>query len=238
METVNCYEDTSRANAYATLAFVNTYYLAFRDLPAIITEHVTGTRALDFGCGAGRSTRFLRDLGFDVSGVDIAEDMLKIARATDPAGDYRFAPGGNLDAFTAGTFDLVLSAFPFDNIPGAAKAGILRDLRKLLKPDGTIINLVSAPEIYTNEWASFSTRDFPENAKAKSGDTVRIVVTDYADSRPVDDIFWTDASYRSVFLEADLEVVQMHAPLARDDEPYKWVNETRVSPWAIYVLKR
>ncbi|MFI5110059.1 MAG: hypothetical protein ACHP9S_10750 [Terriglobales bacterium] len=29
---------------------------------------MTGTKALDFGCGAGRSTRFLRKLGFNATG--------------------------------------------------------------------------------------------------------------------------------------------------------------------------
>jgi predicted TPR repeat methyltransferase len=54
--------------------------LAYRDLPRIISEHVKGRKAIDFGCGAGRSTRFLRRIGFDVVGVDIAEDMIKKAR--------------------------------------------------------------------------------------------------------------------------------------------------------------
>ena len=46
MKFINCYEDVSRADAYATLKFANTYYLAFRDLPAIISVHVTGTKRL------------------------------------------------------------------------------------------------------------------------------------------------------------------------------------------------
>jgi len=99
MDFVNCYEDVSRADAYATLEFANTYYLAYRDLPAIISNHITGTRALDFGCGTGRSTRFLRKLGFDVTGVDVSEDMLRIARAMDPKGDYRLVLGDNLNEF-------------------------------------------------------------------------------------------------------------------------------------------
>ncbi len=49
----------------------------YDDLPALIAEHVLGTRALDFGCGAGRSTRFLRGLGFQTVGVDIAAPMLE-----------------------------------------------------------------------------------------------------------------------------------------------------------------
>ena len=238
MNSVNCYEDANRASAYATLEFANTYHLAFRDLPKILAEHVTGTRALDFGCGAGRSTRFLRQLGFQVTGIDISEDMLRIARATDPSGDYRLVPGDNLDQFSLASFDLVLSAFAFDNIPAETKPRLLCDLAKLLPPSGIIINLVSSPEIYTHEWASFTTRDFPENAFARSGDVVRIVVTDHQDRRPVEDILCTDASYRAIYREAGLEVLRVFKPLANGDEPYSWVSETKISPWVIYILKR
>ena len=238
MDFVNCYEDARRSDAYATLEFANTYYLAYRDLPAIISEHVTGARALDFGCGTGRSTRFLRRLGFHVTGVDVAEDMLRIARSKDPGGDYRLVPDDNFDELEAGTFDLVLSAFTFDNIPGEAKAIIFRDLGKLVTPKGTIVSIVSSPEIYTHEWASFTTKDFPENAAASSGDVVRIVVTDHQDRRPVEDILWTDESYRALYKEASLQTIHVFKPLAKGGEPYSWVSETKIAPWVIYVLRR
>jgi len=73
----NVYEDAKRAEVYSKLEFLGTYYLAYRDLPEIIFEHVKGRKAIDFGCGTGRSTRFLKKLGFTVVGVDIAEDMIK-----------------------------------------------------------------------------------------------------------------------------------------------------------------
>jgi len=238
MEFVNCYADANRADAYATLEFANTYYLAYRDLPAILAEHVTGTRALDFGCGTGRSSRLLRKLGFNVTGVDVSEDMLRIARGVDPSGDYRLVPGDNFDELDVGTFDLVLSAFTFDNIPGAMKARIFRDLGKLLAQNGMIVSIVSSPAIYTHEWASFTTKDFPENASARSGDVVRIVVTDHQDRRPVEDILWTDESYREIYKDAGLQPIQVLTPLAKGDEPYAWVNETRIAPWVIYVLRR
>lgn len=238
MDFINCYEDVSRAEAYATLEFANTYYLAYRDLPAILSKHVTGTRALDFGCGAGRSTRFLRKLGFNVTGVDLSEDMLRIARALDSPGDYRIVPGDNLTEFDAESFDLIVSLFTFDNVPSAAKVRIFSDLRNLLRPAGTIVSVVSSPDIYVHEWASFTTRDFPENAAARSGDVVRIVVTDHQDRRPVEDILWTDESYREVYREASLQAIQVFKPLAKGDEPYSWVSETKIPPWVIYVLKR
>jgi SAM-dependent methyltransferase len=238
MDFVNCYEDGSRANAYATLEFANTYYLAYRDLPAIISEHVSGTKALDFGCGTGRSTRFVRKLGFNVTGVDISEDMMRVARTLDPSGDYRIVPGDNLTEFAPATFDLIVSLFTFDNVPGTAKVRIFSDLKNLLRPTGTIVSVVSSPEIYTHEWASFTTRNFPENAAARSGDVVRIVVTDHPDRRPVEDILWTDESYRDVYRKASLQVIEVLKPLANGDEPYSWLSETKISPWVIYVLRR
>jgi SAM-dependent methyltransferase len=226
------------ADAYARLQFPGTYYLAFRDLPAIIREHVTGTTALDFGCGAGRSTRFLRTLGFAAAGVDISAEMLDNARRLDPEGDYHRIEGGGLDALGSAAFDLVLSAFTFDNVPTRdEKVRAMRALAGLLRPSGRMINLVSSPDIYVNEWASFSTRDYPDNRRAKDGDAVLIVNTAIEDSRPVADVVWSDAAYRDTYAEAGLEVVATHRPLGRDDEGITWVNETRIAPWVIWVLK-
>lgn len=235
----NVYDDKKRADAYATLEFPATYYLAFRDLPAIIEEHVRGRKALDFGCGTGRSTRFLGDLGFDSVGVDIAEHMLALARERAPQGEYRLIPDGDPGLLPADAFDLVLSAFTFDNIATMEKkVALFRSLKDLLGPGGRIVNLVSSPEIYVNEWASFSTRDFPENRTARSGDKVRIVMLDVEDRRPVEDILWTDRAYREVYVRAGLMPIATFRPLARRSEPYSWVSETSIAPWVIYVLGR
>jgi SAM-dependent methyltransferase len=233
----NVYDDAARADAYSRLEFPGTYYLAYRDLPAILAEHVRGKRALDFGCGTGRSTRFLRGLGFDALGVDIAAPMLARARARDPEGEYRLVPDGDLGGLAAGAFDLVLSAFTFDNIPTAEKkTALLGSLARLLAQGGRIVSLVSSPEIYRHEWASFSTKDFPENRDARSGDTVRIVMLDVEDRRPVEDVLWTDADYLEVYRRAGLTVVRTYRPLAKPSEPYPWVSETTIAPWVLYVL--
>ncbi len=70
-----------------------------------------------------------------------------------------------------------------------------------------LVNVVSSPDIYLYEWASFSTRDFPENRRAACGNPVRIVVTDLEDRRPVEDVLWPDQDYREVFRRAGLQLV-------------------------------
>ena len=239
MDFSNVYKNDKRAEAYSKLQFPGTYYLVFRDLPAIISEHVTGKEAMDFGCGSGRSTRFLQKLGFRVSGVDISEAMTRKARDIDPKGNYYVIEEGDFSQFKEGSLDLILSAFPFDNIPTKEKKVMnLRGLRKLLSNERRLVNLVSTPEIYTYEWASFSTKDFPENKEARSGDTVLIIQMDTEDKKPVEDILWTHESYLETYERAQLKIVSVYHPLAKDDEPYEWVNETEIPPWVVYVLKR
>jgi ubiquinone/menaquinone biosynthesis C-methylase UbiE len=209
----NVYEDDQRARSYARLEFPGTYYLAYRDLPQIIAEHVRGRNALDFGCGTGRSARFLVKLGFNVVGVDISQSMIKQAREIDPTGDYRLVEDGDLSQLKEERHDLVLSAFTFDNIPTAEKkVTVLSGIRDILKPGGILVNLVSSPEIYLHEWASFTTKDFPENRKARSGDR------------------GSDEAYQEVYRKARLHVAKSYRPLAHEDEPYDWVSETTVAP--------
>ncbi len=235
----NAYSDQRKADAYSALEFANTYYLAYRDLPEIISKHITGRKAIDFGCGAGRSTVFLKGLGFDVTGIDISEDMLAIARRLGPECEYHLVEDGRYEHLGQGKYDLVQSIFPFDNIPGKEnRANILSNLAKLLAERGRMIMLGSNPEMYTNEWASFSTKDYPENLNAESGDIVRIINTDIEDRRPVEDIVWFEEDYNELFEAAGLQREATYRPLGYDDEPFEWIVETEIAPWFIYVLKR
>jgi len=117
--------------------------------------------------------------------------MIQSAKNNDPKGTYLLVNEGDLSAFEANRFDLIFSSFAFDNIPGVGKrCHLLCGLKCLLNQTGRIILLCSTPEIYTHEWASFTTKDFPENRTAKSGDTVQIVMKDVSDHRPVTDVIW------------------------------------------------
>jgi SAM-dependent methyltransferase len=233
----NVYEDPTRAEAYARLEFPGTYFLAFRDLPALLAKHVRGTRALDFGCGAGRSTRFLKRHGFDAVGIDVSASMTDLAQKADPEGTYLTVPDGDYTALGSRRFDVILSAFAFDNIPGREhRAALLRALKALLAPGGRIVLLASTPAIYTHEWASFTTRAFPENRQAQGGDEVKIVMKDVPDARPVVDLVWSDEDHQDLFRAARLRLVEEQRPLGRAEDGQAWISETHVAPWVLYVL--
>ena len=177
--------------------------------------------ALDFGCGAGHSRRFLRNLEFDPTGIDISPAMLRLARKAEPSGRYLLVKDGDYSPVDLERFDLIFSAFAFDNIPGVEhRANILRSLRRLLQPDGRIVLLDCTPEIYVNETVSFTVHNFPENRTAKSGEEVRCVMKDVEDRRPVTDFLWLHEDYLALFADSGLKLVAHHLPLGRDDEPY------------------
>ncbi len=132
--------------------------------------------------------------------------MIAKARELDPAGDYRLIRDGDFGGIAPGRADIVLSAFTFDNIAAAEKDRLFRGLSSLLCPEGVLVSIVSSPEIYLHEWASFSTKEFPENRFASSGDLVKIITTDHADARAVEDILCTDDAYRDLFAGRRSEV--------------------------------
>jgi SAM-dependent methyltransferase len=239
MDFLNSYEDNRRARAYDELGYGGTYLLVFNTLPGIFSRFAKGKRALDFGCGTGRSTRFLKRHNFDTAGIDISEEMVVMARQNDQNGDYRIICDGDFSSFEKERFDLILSAFPFDNIPGRSKkVHLFSGLMRLLQPSGILVNIVSTPEIYINEWVTFTTEAFPENRNAKCGEIVKIITTDYSDQRPVEDILWPHEDYLSVYQESGVNVIHCEAPLATGDEGIDWKSETRIPPWRIYVLQK
>ena len=46
-------------------------------------EGISGGKLVELGCGTGKITRRLRDFGYDMTGIDISEEMLDIASKSD-----------------------------------------------------------------------------------------------------------------------------------------------------------
>lgn len=96
---------------------------------------------LDLGCGTGQITRRLRDLGYDMTGVDSSDEMLEIARAreTDDSILYICQDMRELDLF--GTYQGVVSVCDCMNYitDGQDFIEVLKRVNNFLHPGGVFI---------------------------------------------------------------------------------------------------
>ena len=221
--------------AYAELGFADSFYLAYRDVPEIIAKFVSGNSALDFGCGGGRSTRFLKSLGFNTIGVDVNDRFIYEAKQRDLDGKYKLIKDYSLP-FNDRSFDLIFSGIVFMEISSKdAIIQILNEMKRSLKDEGRIIILTSTPEAYSNDWASFIC-DFPGNKNLKSGAKAKALLR--GTEVEFSDYVWFDRDYLDVFDKTGLHLLETHKPLATVNELYGWRSEMDVPLWVIYVLMK
>ena len=101
-----------------------------------------GRLTLDVGCGEGRVTRDLRELGHRVVGIDQSETMIAAAREADPEGEYVIADAAALP-FEDGSADLAISFMALMDMDDMV--GAVRELGRVLEPGGVLIAAVVHP---------------------------------------------------------------------------------------------
>ncbi|HST25899.1 MAG TPA: class I SAM-dependent methyltransferase [Gaiellaceae bacterium] len=93
-------------------------------------------RALDLGCGSGRSTIWLVERGWHVTGVDFSDVALEAARKARPDVDWVLADVREYEPET-GAFDLVLVLYI--HLPHAERRSLLARAAGALAPGGTLL---------------------------------------------------------------------------------------------------
>ncbi|ESJ19889.1 SAM-dependent methyltransferase [Cupriavidus sp. HPC(L)] len=115
--------------------------------PAIraMLPDLTGSRVVDFGCGFGWATRWMREQGAaSVLGLDISENMLTRARAdtTDPNIEYRIADIETVE-LPESAFDFAYSALTFHYIKDFER--LARMIYRALAPGGSMVFTIEHP---------------------------------------------------------------------------------------------
>lgn len=93
-----------------------------------------GTRLLDLACGPGALSAAAAKRGAVVTGLDMAEPMLAIARSRCPEGEFHNGDAENLP-FEDEAYDAVVSSFGILHIADADKA--ISEVHRVLKPGGS-----------------------------------------------------------------------------------------------------
>jgi SAM-dependent methyltransferase len=66
-------------------------------------------RVLEIGCGAGRLTGYLIELGQHVQGIDVSPAMIAYCRETYPGGDFSVMDLRDLSGFEEESLDVVVA---------------------------------------------------------------------------------------------------------------------------------
>ncbi len=95
---------------------------------------------IDVGCGTGSYAAALAERGWDVTGVDISEDMLRLARER---GVRTVRADATSLPFADGSFDAAISVFTntdFDDL-----AAVVREITRILRPGAPLVHLAVHP---------------------------------------------------------------------------------------------
>jgi SAM-dependent methyltransferase len=97
------------------------------------------SRILDLGCGTGTPTaRQFADAGHSVVGIDISEEMLRLARRDVPEAEFLHRAIEDIDA-SLGDFAAVVAFFSLLMLPRMDIPLALKGIHDLLEPDGFLV---------------------------------------------------------------------------------------------------
>lgn len=107
------------------------------DLHALVRRFFRrGGRTADIGCGSGREVAYLAASGFDATGYDASDALLREARSRYPDLAFERALLPALTGLPDDGFDNVLCETVIMHLPREEIAPAVRRMMELLKPDG------------------------------------------------------------------------------------------------------
>jgi cyclopropane fatty-acyl-phospholipid synthase-like methyltransferase len=111
-----------------------------------------GARVLDLGCGNGRKIARLAGR-FDVTGVDISQEQLRLARAEIPDAQFVHADLAELN-LPAESYEAVTAFYSISHVPREEHAALFGKVARWLKPGGLFLASLSAngTDDWTEEW--------------------------------------------------------------------------------------
>jgi ubiquinone/menaquinone biosynthesis C-methylase UbiE len=109
------------------------------ELDKFITLLPKNAHVLDVGCGAGIPTaKYLVQRSLNVTGIDISDVMLNMAKENVPSGNFIKMDMNELK-FNENTFDGIISVYALFHVPKKNHSSIFKQFYKILKPGGILL---------------------------------------------------------------------------------------------------
>ncbi len=115
-----------------------TVWPRMRWLSKLLDRLEPGSSVLDLGCGSGDPADIEISKGHHVTGVDISQRQIALARRNVPAGNFIHGDIGSVE-FTPGTFGAVTVLYALSHIPRLEHGATLRRIHEWLQQGGLLL---------------------------------------------------------------------------------------------------
>jgi SAM-dependent methyltransferase len=129
---------TSYADQVRNLLDETPYERAVLALFAGLVHTTGGGPVVDVGCGPGRITAYLRELGVDTFGIDLSPAMIEVARRDHPGLRFEVGSMTDLDLADASMAGLV-AWYSLIHIPDDEIGSVFTHFRRVLRHGGPLL---------------------------------------------------------------------------------------------------
>ena len=193
--------------------------------------NINGKSVLDYGCGTGTFSRFLQSKEASVTGVDVSENMIEVAKSnsSDKIVFHTISDGG-LDFLDDNMFDFVVSNFVLCTVPSRQEISMILDqIYRVLKKGGLFVFMNS-------NWDKSNGKEFISFKLEYCNDLVAgHPVTAIIKSDPpimLHDYFWPIAEYRKLLQESGFRINVLREDIA-DNDDVRWLDEREFPPYYV-----
>ena len=123
------------AEKYVTIFFEDSCDNKYIDK---FLNNLSGTKILDAGCGVGNDCKYAQERGFEIVGIDFADEIIKEAKKKYPVGNFKVMDVTQL-SFPKETFDGIIFINVLFHLPKSQIDHVFNELNKVLKKGGKMI---------------------------------------------------------------------------------------------------
>ncbi len=136
IETKKAYENPIVAKKYLE-AYGEDFH---KELAKDFAQSLPGKRVLDLGCGPGHYVKHFSQLGYEVTGLDYSDEMIRVANGLDAHAAFKVGDMRDVGTlFPEGSFDGVWANASLLHIPFADIGEVLDGVARILSNGGKFL---------------------------------------------------------------------------------------------------